>query len=93
MCDMGNEGDTGDEDDAIYRGAASLFILVLFIIFDCVRGRAHIEKELMVRTETASSSSGSSGALNTSSSKKHFELFPLLPIDTSHNILRDIPTT
>ena len=51
------------------------------------------DKELMVRTETANSSSGSSRALNTLSSKKHFELFPLLFTDTSHNILRDIPTT
>ena len=93
MSERSNEGNESGEDDAIYRRAASLSILVLFIMFDCVRGRAHIEKELMVRTETASSSSDSSGALNTSSSKKHFELFPLLPIDTSHNILRDIPTT
>ena len=51
------------------------------------------EKELIVRTETASSSSGSSRALNTLSSKKHFGLFPLLFTDTSYNILRDIPTT
>ena len=51
------------------------------------------EKELIVRTETASSSSSSRRALNTSSRREHFEIFPLLFTDTSHNILRDIPTT
>ena len=51
------------------------------------------DKELMVRTETANSSSCLRRVLNTFSRRKHFELSPLLPIDTSYNILRDISTT
>ena len=40
------------------------------------------EIDLMVRTSTATSPSGPSRPLNTSSRKKHLELIPLLPIGT-----------
>ena len=51
------------------------------------------EEELMVRTSTATSSSCPARPLNTSSRKEHFQRYPLLPVDTSHNIFQDIAIT
>lgn len=67
--------------------SSCVIVSVAYRIFNTLQ-----EEELMVRTSTASSSACVSRYLNIPSRKDHFQLFALLPVDTSLSYLQHLST-